>query len=217
MKQILILKKDWGDRLSLPQCSYGTGVCVCVFVCLFVCTEHYWTEYLRNWWIPSLGYWTVHGIIVCVRTFLDVFAPKLVKTCLTCFSCVYLRVLTMRTPRACVHYTHVRAHTLEGFSPKSMDTFLRSQKLARHNWFIRAVLRVYAMCVGVRMCAFAHFWMYSLQYWWKHPSAYAICFYFGPSAGTIISSNLTVTVKTRNVSKRVDGYIQGRGGGSKGL
>jgi hypothetical protein len=34
---------------------------------------------------------------------------------------------------ACVHCTHVRAHTLlDGFSPKLTKTFLGSQKLARH-------------------------------------------------------------------------------------
>jgi hypothetical protein len=40
--------------------------------------------------------------------------------------------------------THTHAFEHDGFSPKLMETFLGSQKLARHNWLLRARLRVHA-------------------------------------------------------------------------
>jgi hypothetical protein len=62
---------------------------------------------------------------VCVRTFLDVFAKKIVTSLSVgylLFMCA-LACALHRTICACVHCMHVRAHTLlDGFSPKLMET-----------------------------------------------------------------------------------------------
>jgi hypothetical protein len=82
----------------------------------------------------------------------------------------------VRALGTCVHFMHARVCILLNiFSPKLVETFLGSQKRARHNLFLCAHLRVHVMRVGARMCAFAHFWTYSLQNWWKHPSPWATC------------------------------------------
>jgi hypothetical protein len=148
-----------------------TSLCVCymLFTCAPACAQyaractarmcaltHYWTDSLQNWWRHTWGHRNVHGIIdfyvracvcthihACVRShiFGRIRSIMYVRTCV-CTLC------------ACVHCTHVRAHTLlDGFSPKLMETYLGSQKRARHNWFVCARLSVHAMRVGARTCA----------------------------------------------------------------
>jgi hypothetical protein len=51
-----------------------------------------------------------------------------------------------------VHALHACTH-MHIFSPKLVETFLGSQKRARHNLFVCARLRVHAMRVGARTCA----------------------------------------------------------------
>jgi hypothetical protein len=103
-----------GNNLRVTESCMGYLVFMCALPCAY-----YWTDSLQNWWRHYLGHRNVHGIIdftctlacasyahVCVRTFLDVFAQKFVKTSL----CMCYILLTCAL--ACVHYArtmHVRA------------------------------------------------------------------------------------------------------------
>jgi hypothetical protein len=72
----------------------------------------------------------------------------------------------VRALGACVHFTHAHVCTLLNiFSPKLVETFLGSQKRARHNLFLRARLRhrnvhgiiYFYVCACVCMlCAWMH-------------------------------------------------------------
>jgi hypothetical protein len=87
------------------------------------------------------------------------------SACATCFLRAHLCVYTMRTLCACLHYTHVRAHTLlNGLSPKLMETFLGSKNLGIIDFYVRACVCI--LCAWVRaharMCEFTHFWTLTL-------------------------------------------------------
>jgi hypothetical protein len=133
---------------------------------------HYWTDSLQYWWRHSLGHINVHGkidvyVCACVCT-LCAWVHAHARMCAFAHFWTYSLNKWWKHPSACATYafyvctcvctlcarvycTHVRAHTLlDGFSPKLMETFLGSQKLARHTWCLRARLRVYTMRVGAR-------------------------------------------------------------------